>query len=172
MQNLPDLFSGSIHLLLTPSPLRRSLVTLFCMQLALRGPVRILDGGNRFDVRGLARELRRHTRLYRLALEGVYVARAFTCYQMTTLLAETSSQPIPTLVPDLLTTFQDENVALAERRRLLGDCLKQLRRLSQKSILLVSADPDTPELLEPLMAAAGQLWQFELPQTLIQRRLL
>jgi hypothetical protein len=172
MQNLPDLLPGCIQLLLAPNPLRRKLTTHLSVRLALQGPMRVLDGGNRFDLRGLARELRRQTHHYHAALAGVYVARAFTCYQATALLAETSSQPIPTLVPDLLTTFQDENVAFEERRRLLGDCLEQLQRLSYKTILLVSADPQTPELLTPLIAAAGQIWQFELPEIRRQRRLL
>jgi hypothetical protein len=171
MQNLPDLFPGSIQLLLAPNPLRRQMTAHLSVQLALQAPMRVLDGGNHFDLRSLARELRRQTRHSHAALGGVYVARAFTCYQMAALLAETSSKPIPTLVPDLLATFQDENVAFEERRRLLSDCLEQLQRLSRKAVLLVSADPQTPELLTPLMAAAGQIWQFELPKSRRQRRL-
>jgi len=172
MPKLPTLFPGSINLLLAPNPLRRNLATHLSVQLAKNGPLRILDGGNRFDLRGLARELRWQTHYYQAALAGVYVARAFTCYQMAALLAETSAQPIPTLVTDLLSTFQDENVAFNERRRLLGSCLEQLQRLSHKTILLVSADPQPPELLAPLTAAAGQIWRFELPEARRQQRLL
>jgi hypothetical protein len=73
---------------------------------------------------------------------------------------------------DLLVTFQDENVAIDERRRLLGVCLEQLQQLGRQAILLVSADPQTPELLEPLISLTGQIWQFELPEIRRQRRLL
>jgi hypothetical protein len=48
----------------------------------------------------------------------VRLSRAFTCYQMLALLAETPAGGPPTLVLDLLDTFYDESVPLHESRRL------------------------------------------------------
>jgi len=57
------------------------------------------------------------------------VARAFTCYQVETLLTESVADFSPVLVLNLLDTFYDENVKLSERMRLLEVSLAELRRL-------------------------------------------
>jgi hypothetical protein len=99
------------------------------------------------------------------------LARAFTCYQMLTLLDEypdTSGHPSteevvslerilqeqepegrqtayllppPTLVLDLLATFYDENVSLVESRRLLELCINHLNRMAARAPLAVSIRP-------------------------------
>ena len=61
-------------------------------QLALRGPLLLLDCGNRANPLPLARELRRLTPDPVAALRGIQSARAFTCYQVVTLLEETASR--------------------------------------------------------------------------------
>ena len=104
--------SPSLQLLIAPSNFQRKASLQFIAELAQTGPVRVLDGGNRFDVLSLNRELRRRELLLYTALERIQVARAFTCYQMTTLLEEPAPQGIPTLVLNLLATFQDENASL------------------------------------------------------------
>jgi hypothetical protein len=138
-------------------------------RLACRGTVRLLDGGNRFDVYrcnlAVGHALGGQTGDLPAVLERIHLARAFTCYQLVALLKQTPTEPVPTLVLDLLSTFYDENVSTAESLRLLRDCLAQLQRLNHLAPVAISARPglpdNRPELLEALMGAAGQVWTLE-----------
>ena len=60
-------------------------------QLALRGEVTVLDGGNRFQAYPVAHLIRRQTPDVRAAAERLFIRRAFTCYQMLALLENTPS---------------------------------------------------------------------------------
>lgn len=153
----------SLQLLIAPFSFQREASLQFIAELAQTGPVRVLDGGNRFDVLGLNRELRRRDLPLYAALERVQVARAFTCYQMTTLLEGHPQSRVPALVLNLLTTFQDENASLAERPRLLEICLHNLRRWARHTAVLTILHPQPSE--EPFLIrvreAADQVWVFE-----------
>jgi hypothetical protein len=165
---LPDLFSGKIVLLLGAHAAQGAMIEL-AAELARRGPLRVLDGGNRFNTYPLARALRRHTVDIDACLERIQLSRAFTCYQMEAMLAATPAQAVPTLALDLLATFTDENVPLAERERLLQLCAGGLRRLSRLGPVAVSARPegsaqsDLGRLLETLRDAADQVWELGTP---------
>ena len=165
MNNLPALYPGRLHLLLALQSARFELVNVLVARLACSGPLLILDGGNCFQAHRIVRQVRRHTPYMESALEHIYIARAFTCYQVVTLLADTPAAPVPTLVLDLLSTFQDENVSLYERRRLLQACLGELRRLSQQAPTLVSAALEaahqSSDLLDLLEESADQVYRFE-----------
>ncbi len=153
----------SLQLLVAPYPLQREISLQFIAGLAQRGPVQVLDGGNRFDLLSLNRELRRRDLPLYTALERVRVARAFTCYQMTTLLEGPAGSGTPTLVLNLLATFQDENASQAERLRLLEICLFQLRKRAQHTAVLVVVHPQPTE--EPFLVrvreASDRIWAFE-----------
>jgi hypothetical protein len=157
-----------LHLVIAPHRAQRQLMTILTAHLALTNRVRLLDAGNCFDGYGLARQLRQHTPRFQSALERVSVARAFTCYQVETLLTETLADNAPVLVFNLLDTFYDENVKLIERLRLLQVSLGELRRLSRAASVAVSTcmpTRDQPvELLEVLRDAAGKVWSYEEPQ--------
>jgi hypothetical protein len=165
MKTLPALYPNQMHLLAAARPARYELVNTAIARLASSGPVRLLDGGNCFQAHRIARLLRRSTPDLNSALSNIHIARAFTCYQVVTLLAETPAVPVPTLVLDLLTTFQDENVPLHERRRLLVVSLDHLRRLSHRAPTLVSVSLEgadlSGELLGLLEEAVDQQWRFE-----------
>ena len=166
---LTDLVPGQLWMLSTP---RRSaqLVLDLATRLAVQAPLRVLDGGNSFNVYPVAQALRRHTPRVYAALEQISVARAFTCYQVNTLLENTPADPIPTLVLDLLATFYDESVPLGERRWLLNKTIADLHRLSRLGRVLVSVSPPPPEaqpstiLYETLLDAVDRVWRLELPQ--------
>lgn len=146
-----------------------------------QGRLLVLDGGNCFNVYPVARALRRRTPQVTAALRQIQVARAFTCFEMASLLqrqaievaaAEVATAPPPqavmpgtvaVLVLDLLGNFRDENVPLAERQRLLHTCLPHLRRLAQAGPLLVSSRPADPCLTQALVAAADQVLELEMP---------
>ena len=165
MNTLPALYPNQLHLLVAARPARFELVNTTIARLARSGPQRLLDGGNCFQAHRIARLLRRDTTDLSAALGNIHVARAFTCYQVATLLAETPALPIPTLVLDLLTTFQDENVPQHERQRLLTVSLGHLRRLSHRAPTLLSVSLERAEASADLLAlleeAADQVWRFE-----------
>ena len=115
----------------------------------------------------MARAARRYTADLTGALARIRLSRAFTCYQMVELLADTPADGLPTLVIDLLATFYDDNVQLTESQRLLSDCIPHLQRLSQFAPVVVSAKPPAPlcaqksVLADALQAAAGGSWKLE-----------
>jgi hypothetical protein len=139
-------------------------------QLAVYAPLHVLDGGNRFNAREVARFLRqRNAPSISDTLERIRVARAFTCYQMLALLEDKFPWPHPTLVVDLLDTFYDESASLAERRRLLKNCIACLEERKQWAPVAVSVRPPKPGqtdptgLLEIVKQAADTLW-FQNPE--------
>ena len=212
-----------IWLVLAPSAIGSHLLMDLAARLALNGPLRVLDGGNRFNAYQCSQDLARylttrrrggspldgngpltvdrptptsadgngplspdrpaplpdHPRTLKQALARISLARAFTCYQMLTLLSETPAIPQqPTLALDLLATFYDESVRADEALRLLESCLADLRRLSTQAPVVVSARPPRPgrgftygftpesarpELMEALKAAADEVVAWEAP---------
>lgn len=173
MNLLPDPLPGQFSLAVLPHGSTRQVLQVVA-RLALRGSLRVLDGGNRFNAYTVALALRQHTIEVEAILEQIHVARAFTCYQVVTLLTQTPAIPQPTLVLDMLATFRDESVSLEERRRLLRSCLDQLHRLAGGAPLLVSTIPQgiqSDELLVMLEEAADQIWRFGAPEPLPSLRL-
>ncbi len=168
MDDSLQLSPRQLHLVLAPHRAQRQMMTVLTARLAVTNRVRLVDAGNCFDGYGLARQLRQRTSSWQAALDRVSVARAFTCYQVETLLTESVADFSPVLVLNLLDTFYDENVKLSERMRLLEVSLSELRRLCRSASVAVSAslpNRNQPgELLEILAGAAGQVWSFEEPQ--------
>lgn len=162
-----NLSRGQIALIVHPHPTLHGHLLALAAELAARGgEILVLDGGNCFNVYPVACGLRRYTGEVSRALERIQVARAFTCFEVASLLQRTAgrqSQPGATLVLDLLSPFRDENVPLTERQRLLRSCLPDLRRLAQRAPLLVSTCPADPGLMRPLLEAADRLLELELP---------
>lgn len=134
-----DLAPGNLYLVLAPRALGRQLMNTFAARLALAGAIYVLDAGNVFDAYGVARQVRSRSAGMFEALDRLRVARAFTCYQVLALLEQQPARREPTLALDLLATFADESVPLAERERLLAQALEHLRRLSQLAPVAVSA---------------------------------
>jgi len=176
MDNLPIPLTGSLLLLIAPRSFLRDALPPFIAHLAASGPIRVLDGANSFRGYAIARALRRQTSGVQAALERIQLARAFTCYQVLTLLSETASGVIPTLGLDLLGTFYDESVPVDERRRLLEQSILHLQRLSQTAPVVLSASPSAgsqpDEWLTILQEAAARVWRLEANSAPIPLRLL
>lgn len=158
------------HLLLVVAPHAAApLIWELAARLAIRDAVRVLDGGNRFNIYPVAKALRRLTADLEAVLERITLSRAFTCYQMLALLQETPASACPTLLLDFLATFYDENVDLPESRRLLAACLPHLKRLSTCAPLIISVKPPPPiaaerqALIDQLQQAVDQSWTLEPP---------
>lgn len=166
MNFLSTLSPGGLQALIAPNPFRERVVTRFIADLALQGPVQVLDGGNRFDVLSLNRELRGRGRDFYSPLQGVQVARAFTCYQVVTLLEETAGGELPTLVLHPLTTFEDESVPRAERLRLLETALHWLEKSARQApvLLVLRPRPQEDPFLARLAGAVDRVWTFEQPR--------
>jgi hypothetical protein len=167
MNTLPEPVPGRLWVVSTPHSAIRLLLDL-AARLALESSLRVLDCGNCFNVYTVTQVLHQRTSHTTAALRRISVARAFTCYQVTTLLESTPQDATPTLVLDLLGTFHDESVALGERQRLLDRNVAALRRLSRQGSVMVSIHPKGPAqeqaasgLLETLEEAADQVWRFE-----------
>jgi hypothetical protein len=158
------------HLLLVIAPHAAApLIWELAARLAVNGAVHVLDGGNRFNVYPVVKALRRLTSDLEAALKRITLSRAFTCYQMLSLLQETPASDAPTLLLDLLATFFDENVTLPESQRLLATCLPHLKRLSARAPLIISVKPPAPiaverqVLIDQLQQAVAQTWTLEPP---------
>jgi len=175
MNFLPDIATGEIGLLIGPHAEKETMLELTAV-LALRGPVQALVGGNRFDAHQLARLIRRRTTRLKEALNRVTVARAFTCYQVVTLFAETPTTSSPQLVFDLLATFEDESVSIAESYRLLRLVVEHLHRLRRQAPVIVSLrpprQPGRAGLVKVVMEVADHVFIRETPADSTPPRLL
>jgi hypothetical protein len=155
--------------------------TLLAVATTLAGhgqPVRIFDGGNRFDgyfVARLARQLvgSLHPRLPadpHVLLGRIRLSRAFTCFQLAELIENAPACPEPLFVLEMLSTFYDESVPLGDSERLLTVTLAHLKRLAAAGPVIVGArEPQTLvkdrwALLDRLQAAADASWLLQLPQ--------
>jgi len=149
--------TGSWILLVGPRSLNASLLTAIA-HIGERTPVRILDGGNRFNAYKVARAAGGRPE----TLERITVSRAFTCYQAHSLLESTPPSQFPFIILDLLNTFYDESVQAGERKRLLKICISHLERLEVTSGGVVSVHPPAVpsqtaiEMLDLLQASAGE----------------
>ena len=132
--------------------------------LALEGSVVVLDGGMLFNVYRVLMAAHGQTRI----LNRIRFARAFTCYQMVSLLERTPAEDACVVVLDLLSTFQDENVPAGERNRLLKFCLPHLARLSRARGALVSVGtparlpPESQSLFRLLAGEAAQVYERQM----------
>jgi hypothetical protein len=147
-----DLNPAQLAILIVPSRATELLLNL-AAELADRGPLLVLDGGNRFNAYPVARRLHDPT-----ALERLQVARAFTCFQMQALLQSTKTEGPALLVIDPLATFNDENVPASERQYTFRCCVAELARLSHSRPVGIGIldRPDPLGLIDYLVARASR----------------
>ena len=166
MEILPSLRAGSLTVVYAEHAARDE-ISHVISQLALRGPVAVLDGGNRFQAYRVAQLLRQHTTEVHSAAGRLFIRRAFTCYQMLALLEDTPALPGPYLILDLLRTFYDENVRPHEAVRLLEACLGQVERLCSSSPVAVTLGRPILEerafLIQKVCDRAESLFTEDLP---------
>ncbi|NIS80604.1 MAG: hypothetical protein GTO14_10455 [Anaerolineales bacterium] len=151
------------------TPTRALLAMLTTLAVGGR-PVRVFDGGNRFDGYFIARLARRMCKHPYAALERIRLSRAFTCFQLAELIENTPSAPEPLFVLDLLTTFYDESVPLRDCERLLATTITHLKRLAAVGPVIVGArEPralvkERWALLDHLQVAADIAWLLRAPE--------
>lgn len=144
-----DLFgpmrSGDLHLVVGRTSLNRNLVDRASVLAASRGcSVYYIDGGHRADPFSMARVLRMQRRDPRSVLERIMIARAFTAYQMDSLIREKLSELND--VPDLLvissmdSLFSDPEVDIEEAKAMVRNCMEALRGIADRgACVLISA---------------------------------
>ncbi|GER79098.1 conserved hypothetical protein [Candidatus Denitrolinea symbiosum] len=140
MDILPVLKTGKLIVLYSPHAACEESMHLIA-ELGLRGPVTILDGGNRYRPYQIAMLIRRKTVQVNAVANRLFSRRAFTCYEMNTLLASTPAMKHPYVILDLLQTFYDDHVPAQEVRRLLASCLEQIERLLLSAPVVVTLAP-------------------------------
>ena len=166
MELLPSLKIRSLIIALARHAAKDSMSALIS-ELAVRGEVTVLDGGNRFSAYQVAGMIRRKTVHVESVARRLFIRRAFTCYQMVSLLEDTPAIPTqPYLILDLLATFYDDQVQPHEAERLLNICLQQIERLRFTSPIAISlAPPLLPErtfLVEQVCRNADQVFTLEI----------
>ncbi len=134
--------------------------------LSLRGPLYLLDCGNRSNMYRVARTLRTLTNDPVAVMRNIRLSRAFTCYQVVALLEKVTASPAaPVLVLDLLSTFLDESVQLQESAQLFESALQYLLAVGQAVPVVVSVKPllslSAPRLslLQRLKESAAEVWE-------------
>ena len=168
---------GQLIVLVGGSDLQRVMLSTIA-DLALTGPVQVVDGGNRFDAFYVARQLRRRTVEVEAALHRIHIARPFTCYQVVALFEQTKTLVTPHIIFDLLNTFYDESVTLAESGRLLRLVLQHLERLRGTVPIVITVRPPPADLsprrrlLHLVVDLADQVIVQERPQPPEPPRLL
>jgi len=114
-------------------------------QIALRRPVWVIDGGNRFDALWLAEYIARAGQAPEPVLDRINVSRAFTCHQMAERVLSLPAEAAPLVILHLLDTFYDENVPITEARRLLNALWPALRRRSRGVPVALTVHPPRSE---------------------------
>lgn len=164
MDILPILRTGKLIVLYSPKAARAESMRLIA-ELGLRGTVTVLDGGNRYKPYHVATLIRRKTVDVYSAANRIVIRRAFTCYEMNTLLGTTPSHSHPHVILDLLNTFYDDHVPIYEAERLLKSCLSQIHRLRLSApVVITLAPPLATEracLIEQVCESADQVFSPE-----------
>ena len=138
MKELSDLPRNHIYLI------PREYTFDLTIKLSLASGVRLLVCGNRLPFYDIAYELARRVgqRYETILKEGITFSRAETCTQLLDFLSEMEDQTTPLLVTDLLSRFYSKEDRQVDQ--LFFTCQVKLQRLSQDSLVFVSANPKPP----------------------------
>ncbi len=135
-------------------------------RLTLRGPLYMLDCGNRSNMYHVAKALRPLTNDPTGMLRNIRLSRAFTCYQVHALVEKLVPQAgVPVLILDLLSTFMDESVHLDESVMIFDKTMRCIQAASRVAPVVVGAKPllslSSPRLvlLARLKSAATHVWE-------------
>lgn len=160
MDILPALSQGRLCLALIHPSMGHAWLMEPIANLAERGPIKVIDGGNHFNAYRLAKAIGGHGLDPTPILKQVYVSRSFTCHQLASCLSLVNSQPLPLIMLDFLATFQDESVPRYERKKLFTTCLSRLRQISRAGPILITAKANA-EFVESLVENSDQIFQME-----------
>jgi hypothetical protein len=164
MDKLMPLDVGVWKMLLAPKSLRPQILTLIA-GLTDHAPLLVFDGGNQFNAFRVARLTHGRPEI----LKRIKISRAFTCYQMLSLLEGINPIHETILLLDFLATLYDESASFPDRTRLLALSLSHIRKLSLHNGLLVTVhppaitSPESESLIAQLTRQADGVWTLETP---------
>lgn len=174
MQVIQSLHSNRFVVLLSSHNTKEHISTLIT-ELALRGPITVLDSGNQFQAYRIAQLIRLKSLQVKDIAKRITVRRAFTCYQTVNLLEETPARPHPHAILDLLSSFYDDQVSVLECRRLLSTCIKEIKRLSFTAPVALDLSPSRVEeksfLVNELCEQADEIFLLEKPSAIQEEQL-
>jgi hypothetical protein len=154
---------GAIYLVLgEPSTLFQAMQELID-RCALRGPVRVVVGGNRISFDHLPLILGDQTADFYEIFDRILVSRAETCFQMFDVLRALEPSPAPIVITDMLNSFYEEDIPMTEVSPLLQDCITRIKEISQHGPVLIGAsgNPERVQLMQMLEEAADSRLYFQ-----------
>ncbi|MGD6805863.1 MAG: hypothetical protein ACQCN4_02765 [Candidatus Bathyarchaeia archaeon] len=134
------------------SPSVISLTSLLCVRAQL--PVQLgglgsnvifIDGGNTFRIYKIARLAQLHQLNPQEVLEHIFISRAFTAYQLTSLILDKLEETVKTykaklvLISDIAEFFLDSGISLEESRRVYSQIISYLSDFAKKHRIIVIA---------------------------------
>jgi hypothetical protein len=150
---------GKVTLIDSSSRFVFQLASLLCVRAALDGPVVFVDGGNSIDPYGIARICRARRLDARLVLSRIRVARAFTAYQLSTLVnerldwavRESAAGTIVVACP--LDLLFDKDVPWRESYQLTRRSLGEIKAIAREAGVVAIVTHYSPRPLSRRMAA-------------------
>ncbi len=172
MNLIPQLKTGRLVAALTN---HKSTVSDLISELALRGPVTVLDGGNCFPAYRITQLVRKKSLQVGVTSKRIFVQRAFTCYQMVSLLENAFALSHPHVILNLLSTFQDDQIHPREADRLLTVCLAHIERLCLAAPVAITLEPgvlaEKEFLLKRICAKADEVFNSQTTPNLREEQL-
>lgn len=159
---LKNVANGQIGMIVNPEA-DREIMHRMVAWLAQKGQVSVIDCGCRFNASRVMELIHLESIFFQNAMRRIQVARAFTAYQLTTLLEQTSASHTPLIVMHPLNLIYDENISLSEGTRLFSLFINHLTGFSQQRMVIVCVRPPAAEfkdrlgLLHRLTKTADQL---------------
>jgi hypothetical protein len=155
---------GNVALIESTSRYVFPLTTALCVAAALDGEVVFVDGGNSIQPYAIARLCKARRIDARTALSRIRVARAFTAYQLATLVDERLDAEVrrtgarTVVVSCLFDMFFDGDVPWGESFQLVRRCLQEVKAVArERDCRAVVTDYSARPLSRRFSAMAGEL---------------
>jgi hypothetical protein len=157
MPGVDELFPGFASgdfAVLYGSPSVISLTSLLCIRAqlpaqlgGLRSNVVFIDGGNTFRLYKIARLAQLHHLNPRQAIERIFISRAFTAYQLTSLILDKLEETIKNcnaklvVISDITGFFLDKDIPNEEAQRVYSQIISYLSSFAKKhQIILITTN--------------------------------
>ena len=169
MPDVDELFPGFTpgdFAVLYGSPSVISLTSLLCIQAQLPAQlgglgsnVVFIDGGNTFRLYKIARLAQLHNLNPRQALEHIFISRAFTAYQLTSLILDKLEETVQkynaklVVISDIAGSFLDADIPNDEAQRFYSQVINYLSSFAKKHqiILIATYLPDSENTRSSLL---------------------
>ncbi len=155
MRNITELFPGFApgdFAVIYGSPSVLSLTSLLCIRAqlpaqlgGLSSSVVFIDGGNTFRLYHISRLAQIHHMDPRQVLNRIYLSRAFTAYQMTTLIMEHLTDAVErynskiVVISDVAALFLDKDIPEEEAKSVYGQVMAYLQNFAREKRIVVIA---------------------------------